>query len=51
MAVAVNESTGKAYVINQESSSVTVIDGKRRTAIATIPDRERAGRHRGQSDD
>ncbi len=36
MAVAVNEATNKAYVVNHNSNSVTVIDGKTRTAIATI---------------
>src|SRR5438094_5838335 len=36
MAVAVNETTNKAYVINHNSSSVTVIDGKTRTVIATV---------------
>jgi len=36
MAVAVNETTNKAYVVNHNSSSVTVIDGKTRTVIATV---------------
>lgn len=36
MAVAVNETTNKAYVVNHNSSSVTVIDGKTRTVAATI---------------
>jgi YVTN family beta-propeller protein len=36
MAVAVNETTNKAYVANHNSSTVTVLDGKTRTAIATI---------------
>jgi YVTN family beta-propeller protein len=36
MAVAVNESTNRAYVVSHNSSSVTVIDGKTRTVIATI---------------
>jgi len=36
MAVAVNEATGRAYVINHGSSTVTVIDGKSRTAVATV---------------
>ena len=36
MAVAVNEVTNKAYVVNHNSSSVTVIDGKTRTVIATV---------------
>jgi hypothetical protein len=36
MAVAVNESTNRAYIVSHNSSSVTVIDGKTRTVIATI---------------
>jgi YVTN family beta-propeller protein len=36
MAVAVNETTNKAYVVNHNSNSIAVIDGKTRTAIATI---------------
>ena len=36
MAVAVNETTNKAYVVNHNSNSVTVIDGKTRAAVATI---------------
>jgi uncharacterized protein len=36
MAVAVNETTNKAYIVNHNSNSVVVIDGKTRTAIATI---------------
>ena len=36
MAVAVNETTNKAYVVNHNSNSVAVIDGKTRTVIATI---------------
>jgi YVTN family beta-propeller protein len=36
MAVAVNETTGKVYVLNHDSRSVTVIDGKTRTAGAAI---------------
>src|SRR5207253_4846817 len=36
MAVAVNETTNKAYVVNRSSNSITVIDGKTRAAIATI---------------
>jgi len=35
MAVAVNETTNKAYVVNHSSSTVTVIDGKTR-AVSTI---------------
>ena len=35
--MAVNETTNKAYVINHNSNSVTVIDGKTRTAVATVP--------------
>lgn len=37
MAVAVNESTNKAYIVNHDSNTVTVIDGKSRAAIASIP--------------
>ena len=36
MAVAVNETTNKAYVVNHNDNSITVVDGKTRTAIATI---------------
>ena len=36
MAIAVNETTNRAYVVGHNSSSVTVIDGKSRTAVATI---------------
>jgi YVTN family beta-propeller protein len=36
VAIAVNENTGKVYVVNHDSSSVTVIDGKTRAAVATI---------------
>ena len=36
MAVAVNETTNRAYVVGHNSSSVTVIDGKSRTVVATI---------------
>src|SRR5262245_37890102 len=36
MAVAVNEATNKAYVVNHNSNSLAVIDGKTRTAAATI---------------
>jgi uncharacterized protein len=36
MAVAVNESTNKAYVVNRSSNSVAAIDGKTRAAIGTI---------------
>jgi len=36
MAVAVNEATNKAYVVNHNSNSIAVIDGKTRTATATI---------------
>ena len=48
MAVAVNETTNKAYIVNHNSNSVTVIDGKTRTAIATIKTGVGAGRHRHQ---
>jgi YVTN family beta-propeller protein len=37
VAIAVNEAAGKIYVVNHDSGSVTVIDGKTRTAVATIP--------------
>ncbi len=37
MAVAVNETTNKAYVVNRSSNSVTVIDGRKRAVIATLP--------------
>jgi YVTN family beta-propeller protein len=37
MALAVNEATGKVYVVNRSNNSVTVIDGKSRAAIATVP--------------
>jgi len=36
MAVVVNETTNRAYVANHNSSTVTVIDGKTRAAVATI---------------
>src|SRR4029077_7090745 len=36
MAVAVNETTNRAYVVNHNDSSVAVVDGKTRTVIATI---------------
>ena len=36
MAVAVNETTNRAYIVNHNSGTVTVLDGKTRTAIATI---------------
>jgi YVTN family beta-propeller protein len=36
MAIAVNETTNKAYIVNHNERSVTVIDGKTRTASATI---------------
>ena len=36
MAIAVNETTGKAYIVNHNSGTVTVLDGKTHTAIATI---------------
>jgi YVTN family beta-propeller protein len=36
MAVAVNETTNQAYVVNHNSSTVTVIDGRSRTAVATV---------------
>lgn len=36
MAVAVDESTNRAYIANHNSASVTVIDGKTRAAIATV---------------
>jgi len=36
MAVAVNETTNRAYIVNHNSGSVTVIDGKTRTVAATI---------------
>ena len=36
MAVAVNETTHRAYVVNHNSSNVTVIDGKTRAVLATI---------------
>jgi uncharacterized protein len=36
MAVAVNETANKAYIVNHSSSTVTVIDGNTRTAVATI---------------
>jgi len=36
MAIAVNETTNQAYVVNHNSSTVTVIDGRTRTAVATI---------------
>ena len=36
MAIAINESTHKAYIANHGSSSVTVIDGRTGTVVATI---------------
>src|SRR5882724_4291974 len=36
MAIAVNEITHKTYVVNHNSDSVTVLDGKSRSVIATI---------------
>ena len=36
MAVAVNEATNRAYVVNHNSNSVAVIDGKTRAAVASI---------------
>ena len=36
MAVAVNEATNKAYVVNHNSNSISVIDGKTRTVVATV---------------
>jgi hypothetical protein len=36
MAVAVNETTGRAYVANHDSNNVTVIDGKSRSVAATV---------------
>jgi uncharacterized protein len=36
VAVAVNENTGRVYIVNHDSASVTVIDGKTRSAIATV---------------
>src|SRR6478736_2615845 len=36
MAVAVNETTNRAYIVNHSSSTVTVIDGKTRATFATI---------------
>jgi YVTN family beta-propeller protein len=36
MAVAVNEITNQAYIVNHNSNSITVVDGKTRTAIATV---------------
>ncbi|HEY1240982.1 MAG TPA: ThuA domain-containing protein [Bryobacteraceae bacterium] len=37
MAIAVNETTNKAYVINRGNNSVAVIDGKSRSVLRTIP--------------
>ena len=31
MAIAVNETTNKAYIVNHNSNSITVVDGKTRT--------------------
>jgi YVTN family beta-propeller protein len=36
MAVAVNETTNKAYIVNHNSRTVTVLDGKTHSEIATI---------------
>jgi YVTN family beta-propeller protein len=36
MAIAVNETTNKAYIVNHNSASVTVIDGKTRAVVATV---------------
>jgi YVTN family beta-propeller protein len=36
MAIAVNETTHKAYIANHGSSSVTVIDGRTRSVISTV---------------
>jgi YVTN family beta-propeller protein len=36
MAVAVNQTTNRAYVVNHNSNSITVISGETRSAIATI---------------
>src|SRR5579872_26229 len=36
MAVAVNEKTNKAYVINHDDNSLTVIDGKSLKVLSTI---------------
>ena len=36
MAIAVNETTNRAYIVNHNSKSVTVIDGKTRNAVATV---------------
>lgn len=36
MAVAVNETTNKAYVVNHNSNSVSVIDGKTRSVVQTV---------------
>jgi YVTN family beta-propeller protein len=36
MAVAVNETTNKAYVVHHNDNSVTVVDGKTLGVVATI---------------
>ncbi len=36
MAIAVNENTGKAYIANHGSGSVTVIDGRTKSVVATV---------------
>ena len=36
MAVAVNDATNKAYVVNHNSSSVTVLNGQTRAVVATV---------------
>ena len=36
MAIAVNETTNKAYIVNRNSSSVTMVDCNKRTVDATI---------------
>ena len=36
MAIAVNEITNRAYIVGHNGSSVTVVDGKSRTVVATV---------------
>src|SRR5690348_4093112 len=36
MAVGINEATNKTYIVNHNSNTVSVIDGKTRTVVATI---------------
>jgi YVTN family beta-propeller protein len=36
IAIALNENTHKAYIANHGSSSVTVIDGRTKSAVATV---------------